>query len=75
MDYREKFSGRLYALRQAEGLSLASLGAALSVTDEAIRLLEKGKRTPSFEMLISIAVYFGVSIDYLVGLSNEPTRR
>lgn len=75
MDYRKNFSERLSALRKQRGLSLAALGETLGVTDEAVRLLEKGKRSPSFEVLCALADYFGVSLDYLVGWSDDPERR
>lgn len=72
MDFRKNFSERLSALRKAKGISLSSLGEHLSVTDEAVRLLEKGKRSPSFEVLCALADYFNVSIDYLVGRTDCP---
>ena len=75
MDNRKFFSERLSFLRREKGLSLAALGRILSVTDEAVRLLEKGKRSPSFEVLIALADYFDVSLDYLVGRSDDPQRR
>lgn len=75
MEYRKTFSERFTALRKQKGVSLAALGDYLSVTDEAVRLLEKGKRSPSFEVLLALADYFNVSIDYLVGRSDDPTRR
>lgn len=75
MDYRKNFSERLSALRKQHSLSLAVLGEALGVTDEAVRLLEKGKRSPSFEVLCALADYFDVSLDYLVGRSDDPARR
>lgn len=75
MDYRKNFSERLSALRKQRGLSLAALGETLGVTDEAVRLLEKGKRSPSFEVLCALADYFDVSLDYLVGRSDIPARR
>ena len=75
MDNRKFFSERLSALRKDKGLSLVALGSVLSVTDEAVRLLEKGKRSPSFEVLIALADYFDVSLDYLVGRSDDPARR
>ena len=53
---------------------MAALGEYLSVTDEAVRLLEKGKRSPSFEVLCALADYFDVSLDYLVGRSDDPGR-
>lgn len=67
MDFRKIFSRRLSSLRKEKGISLASLGGHLSISDEAVRLMEKGKRSPSFEVLCSIANYFDVPLDYLVG--------
>ena len=67
MDYRKNFAEQFAALRAARGVSLVELGACLGVTGEAVRLLEKGKRSPSFEVLIALADYFSVSLDYLVG--------
>lgn len=61
-------------MRKQKGISLAALGSILGVTDEAVRLLEKGKRSPSFEVLCALADYFNVSLDCLVGRSDDPTR-
>ena len=72
MDFRKIFSERLSALRKERGLSLIALGEQLSITDEAVRLLEKGKRSPSFEVLCALAEFIGVSIDYLVGRTDNP---
>ena len=33
---------------------------------------EYGERKPSFDMLIALADYFDVSIDYLVGRTDNP---
>lgn len=74
MDYRNNFSARLCELRKQKRISLASLGQQLGITDEAVRLLEKGKRSPSFEVLCSLADFFDVSLDYLVGRSDDPNR-
>ena len=75
MDYRKNFSECFAILRKQRGVSLAVLGNFLGVTDEAVRLLEKGKRSPSFEVLCALADYFDVSLDYLVGRSDDPVRR
>ncbi len=74
MEYRKNFSEHLTALRKQKNVSLVSLGQHLGVTDEAVRLLEKGKRSPSFEVLCALADYFDVSLDYLVGRSDDPAR-
>ncbi|MCH5279713.1 MAG: helix-turn-helix transcriptional regulator [Christensenellaceae bacterium] len=75
MDFRKNFSERLAAMRKAHNISMAALGDYLSITDEAVRLMERGKRSPSFEVLCALADYFNVSIDYLVGRSDDPSRR
>lgn len=72
MDFRKNFSEHLHNLRINKGISLAHLGECLGITDEAVRLLEKSKRSPSFEVLCALADYFGVSIDYLVGRTDKP---
>ena len=75
MDYRKVFSERVAQLRKQAGVSLVTLGSHLGITDEAVRLIEKGKRSPSFEVLTALADYFDVSLDYLVGRSEEAQRR
>lgn len=52
---------------------MADLAAYLGITVEAVRLMERGKRSPSFEVLCNLAEYFDVSIDYLVGRTDNPT--
>lgn len=74
MDNRNIFAQRLFALRKEHNLSLMRLGFDLGISNQAVSLLEKGKRSPSFEILIAIADYFNVSLDYLVGRSDDPTR-
>ena len=63
---------RLYLLRKAAGLSQIELGNMLSVSHHTISSYEKGKSDPSDETKVGLARYFGVTVDYLVGLSDEP---
>ena len=63
---------RLYLLRKAAGLSQIELGNMLSVSHHTISSYEKGKSDPSDETKVWLARYFGVTVDYLVGLSDEP---
>lgn len=72
MDNKNIFSERFLYLRKSNNLSLAALGEVLSITNQAVSLLEKGKRAPSFEVMIMIADYFNISIDYLVGRTDNP---
>lgn len=74
MDYRNNFSSTLSGLRKGKKVSLAHLGEAIGVSNQAISLLEQGNRSPSFEVLCALADYFDVSLDYLVGRSDNPAR-
>jgi transcriptional regulator with XRE-family HTH domain len=63
---------RLRELRNKKGLTLKQLGSIIGVAESTVSLYEKGKRQPDNDTLIRIADYFGVSVDYLLGNSEEP---
>lgn len=65
-----KFSERLKELRQEKNISTRTLASAIGVSNSIISKWEKGQRTPSIDNLYSLAVYFGVSADFLIGLSD-----
>ena len=75
MEYRNIFASRLLSLRSSAGLSQRALADVLGLTNPAIAMLERGKRSPSFEVLLALADYFNVSLDYLCGRSDDPARR
>ena len=64
------FAERLKELRLEKNLSIKALAIKIGVSDVAIGRWEKGQRTPSIDSLVSLAVFFGVSTDYLVGLED-----
>ena len=64
------FSKRLKELRESAGLTQQELGNNLNLTKSAICGYEKGNRTAPLEMLVAIANYFKVDLDYLVGTEN-----
>ncbi len=47
----------------------------LDVSRSAYTYYERDRSKPDFDTLITLSKIFGVSIDYLVGLSNLPERR
>lgn len=67
-------SARILMLRVKKGISQKQLAVMLSVSPQAVTMMEKGKRIPSFEVLCKLAEYFDVSLDYLVGRSDDPKR-
>ncbi|WP_236011558.1 helix-turn-helix domain-containing protein [Alicyclobacillus fructus] len=66
------FSERLVALRKQFGLTQKQLAGELGLHVRAVQNYEAG-RLPDAEVLIKLAKYFQVSIDYLVGLTDDPT--
>ena len=64
------FATRLRELRIEKGLSMKQLAKALSTTDAAISNWENGINEPKISYLKSIALYFGVTSDYLLGLED-----
>lgn len=68
------FSERLKATRQEQKLTQKNLAEYLKIQERAYQNYEYGNREPSLDTLIKIADYFNVSLDYLVGRSDDPTR-
>ncbi len=64
------FKENLKTLRLERGIGQVELANALMVSKGVISLWENGLREPGMSSLIAIAKYFGVSIDYLVGLEK-----
>lgn len=65
------FKKRLRELRIHVGLTQESLGSKLGFEDSTISQYETGKREPDFNTTKKIADYFQVSIDYLLGRTDE----
>lgn len=59
-------------LREKRGLSQASLAKDLNISQASLAMYETNKRKPNVEMLDSIANYFGVTTDYLLGRTPTP---
>lgn len=72
---QEIFCERLRALRLSQNLTLEQVATELSLVKQTIGNWEKGFRAPSLEASIALAEYFNVSLDYLVGLSDDSKRR
>lgn len=69
---REIFSNRLKQLRKEKNLSMQSLAQIVGLKSKgSIGQFETGLNVPSADILVALADYFGVSIDYLVGRSDK----
>lgn len=70
--FHDNFPSRLKELRTSRGLTLEQLGKEVGSTRATIGNFENGNKTPSLDLLIKLAEYFNVSIDYLAGRTDDP---
>lgn len=66
----EKFSERLKELRLEKGLSIQSLSKIVGIGSSSICRWENKQADIKSNELITLANYFGVSTDYLLGLED-----
>lgn len=64
---------RLRELRERNHLTQAQLARELNISQNTISRYETGERRAGYDELILIADYFHVSIDYLLGRTDDPT--
>jgi len=67
------FAERLKELRLKNNLKQDDVGKIIGVTKTQISDMENGRRTTTIENLITLADYFNVSADYLIGRTKDPT--
>lgn len=62
---------RLKQLRLEKNLSQKKLAESLGISQQLINNYENGHHEPSIALLKKTALFFAVTVDYLIGLSNE----
>jgi len=65
---------RLNELREQNQVKREELAQVLGVSIRSISHYESGNRRPDYDGLLALADYFDVSLDYLVGRSNDSER-
>jgi len=68
---QEILAKRLKQYREENGLSQINVAVACGISERAYQNYEAMKKVPRLEILIKIADYFGVSLDYLVGRTDK----
>ncbi len=63
---------RLKDLRKSRRLSQLKLAIDLHMNQNSISRYETGEREADYATLIRFADYFGVSVDYLLGRTDNP---
>ena len=67
-----EFSERIKQLRSEQGMTQEALGTIIGVTRFSVYTYEKGLNYPEVRTLMTLADYFKVSLDYLVGRTDNP---
>jgi DNA-binding XRE family transcriptional regulator len=62
------FGARLKRLREARQITQAALSRSIGCTGAAIGVWENGSSYPAFWNLVELAKFFGVDLDWLVGM-------
>lgn len=68
------FSERIVQLKLNKKLLQKDIANAIGVTTRNYQRYEKGEQQPTLPVVIKLADYFDVSLDYLVGRSDDPKR-
>lgn len=63
---------RLKELREARHMTQVRLGVELDLEQNVISRYETHEREADYQTLIDIADFFGVSLDYLFGRTDNP---
>ena len=69
-----KLSERLYSLRKERNLTQLRAAEGMGIPFSTYRRYEKKEREPDASVLVQIADFYDVSLDYLVGRSEKRER-
>lgn len=64
----------LRRFRKQQKITQVQAAKAAGITESMYQFYEYGKSEPTASVLIALADYFDISLDYLVGRSDDPAR-
>lgn len=68
------FPTRILELKNDRKLLQKDIAEAINITVRNYQRYEKGEAQPTLPVLLKLADFFDVSLDYLVGRSDNPKR-
>lgn len=71
MILKEIFAERVKTLRMKKNIKQSDLGRIIGLSDKAISDIERGYRLTTMEKLDALADFFDVSVDYLMGRTDN----
>ncbi|MDE6997039.1 MAG: helix-turn-helix domain-containing protein [Oscillospiraceae bacterium] len=66
------FAERIKDLRIKHGMTQTAMGEIIGTKQASVSTYERGKNYPEVRNLMILTDYFGVSIDYLIGRTDNP---
>lgn len=63
---------RIKDLRTDNDLTQAEIASAIGITQRKYSYLETGRQQLTDDLLVRLAVFYKTSIDYLLGLTDDP---
>ena len=66
---------RIRDLREDHDLTQAECAKIAFIAKTSYIRYEKGEREPPFDVVINLAKYYGVSVDYIAGLTNDKSKK
>lgn len=70
---RLTFAERLKSLRKSAKKSQQEVADAIQITRQGYGCYEKGESSPIVDTAAKLASYYNVSVDYLLGITNDPS--
>lgn len=69
-----KYGERIALLREKYSMTQEELSLKLGITRASLSHYENNRREPSYNTITTIANFFNVSIDYMIGRTENPHR-
>ena len=66
------FADRILCLRKARGLTQKQLAIDVGLSEIGVKSYEGRRRKPAHDAILSLADFFNVSTDYLLGRTDNP---
>lgn len=66
----EEFTSRIKELREDNDKKQKEIAEYLEISQQQYSLYEKGQRLMPMDMIIKLARYYNVDMDYIAGISN-----
>ena len=68
----QDFKDRLRFIRKEFRCTQKQIAVEIGTSEQNYQRYERGTQQPTLPVLVALADYFGVSIDYLVGRTDNP---